>query len=205
MLDKARSTVRDVQFVQGDLATFSPDETPDVLFSNAVFHWLRSPTRIPTLVRLFQTLRPGGVMAIQVPDNYYEPSHVAMRETALMSDSPWTQYFATAQTGNLKDSQRPDLDPIEPASEFYNALISHASEVDIWRTTYSHVLSDAGAIVEWVKGTGLQPFLHLIKDGDAKKAYLEEYERKLKEKYSELVDGNVLLGYPRLFVVAVKK
>jgi trans-aconitate 2-methyltransferase len=205
MLKQARSAIPSVEFVQGDLATFSPDETPDILFSNAVFHWLRSPTRIPTLLRLFQSLKPGGVMAIQVPDNYHERSHAAMRETALMSDSPWAQYFANAQTGNLENTQRPDLDPIEPASEFYNALIPHASDVDIWRTTYSHVLSDAAAIVEWVKGTGLQPFLHLIEDEDAKKAYLKEYERKLKERYSELVDGQVLLGYPRLFVMAVKK
>jgi trans-aconitate 2-methyltransferase len=34
---------------------------------------------------------------------------------------------------------------------------------------------------------------------------LEEYERKLKSEYPALEDGNVLLGYPRLFVVAVKK
>jgi trans-aconitate 2-methyltransferase len=205
MLKKARAALPSVHFVQDDLAKFSPDETPDLLFSNAVFHWLRSPVRIPTLIRLFQTLKPGGIMAIQAPDNYHEHSHAAMRDTALVPNEPWSKYFANSQTGNMQYDQRPDLDPIESAAEFYNALIPHASDVDIWRTTYSHVLKDAAAIVEWVKGTGLQPFLNLIEDEEAKKAYLKEYERELGERYLQLADGKVILGYPRLFVLAVKK
>jgi trans-aconitate 2-methyltransferase len=77
--------------------------------------------------------------------------------------------------------------------------------VNIWRTTYQHVLKDAGAIVEWVKGTGLQPYLHRITSSSAKEAFLSEYEKKLKDAYPELSDGSVLLAYPRLFVVAVRK
>jgi trans-aconitate 2-methyltransferase len=59
--------------------------------------------------------------------------------------------------------------------------------------------------VEWVKSTGLQPYLHRISDEEAKSAFLAEYESKLKGAYPELADGKVLLGYPRLFVVAVQK
>jgi trans-aconitate 2-methyltransferase len=59
--------------------------------------------------------------------------------------------------------------------------------------------------VEWVKSTGLQPYLHRIGDETAKTAFLTEYEKKLKHAYPELADGKVLLGYPRLFVVAVRK
>jgi trans-aconitate 2-methyltransferase len=205
MLKRARSTLPNVEFVQGDLATYSPDKAPDLLFSNAVFHWLRTSTRIPTLLRLFQTLKPGGVLAIQMPDNYHEPSHAAMRDAATLPSKPWSQYFAHASVGNLQDPNRPDLDPIEPSSDFYNALVPHAAHVDIWRTTYSHILADAPAIVEWVKGTGLQPFTNLIEDGEAKKAYLKEYEGMVRERYAELGDGKVFLEYPRFFVFAVKK
>jgi trans-aconitate 2-methyltransferase len=196
-----------VDFVKGDLATFKVggENKPDVLFSNAVFHWLRSSQRIPTLVRLFESLDKGSVLAIQVPDNYHEPSHRMMRETALQAGKPWSGAFAGTQIGELEDAKRPDLDPIEEPSAFYNALVKHASLVNVWRTKYMHVLRDAGAIVEWVKGTGLQPYLNMIEGEEAKKAFLEEYERGLKGEYPELADGKVLLGYPRLFVVAVRK
>lgn len=194
-----------VDFVTGDLATFRVDGEVDVMFSNAVFHWLRSSERIPTLARLFSSLKSGSVIAIQVPDNYHEPSHRMMRETALQSGKAWSNAFSRTQIGDLKDTTRPDLDPIEEPNAFYNALVGEASLVNVWRTKYMHVLKDAGAIVEWVKGTGLQPYLNRIEGEEAKKAFLEEYERGLKGEYPELVDGKVLLGYPRLFVVAVKK
>ncbi|RAR06513.1 trans-aconitate 2-methyltransferase [Stemphylium lycopersici] len=196
-----------IDFVPGELGNFTVDAATDLIFSNAVFHWLRTPTRLPTLVRLFESLKPGAVLAIQVPDNYHEPSHSLMRDTATLASSPWSQYFADTRIGDVQDATRPDLDPIEPPSAFYNALAPHAASVNLWRTKYEHVVKNAGAIVEWVKGTGLQPYLNRMdeKDDDGRKAFLEEYEKRLKGAYPELVDGKVLLGYPRLFVVAVKK
>lgn len=205
MLRKAKATLPSVEFVEGDLATYKPDAGADLLFSNAVFHWLRHGQRIATVVRLFESLNPGAVVAFQVPDNYYERSHALMRETATTPDAPWSQYFADAHVGSLTNTTRPDLDPIEPPNEFYNALQPLSSSVNIWRTTYQHVLKDANAIVEWVRGTGLQPYLHRIESDDAKSAFTKEYEKRLSETYPELIDGKVLLGYPRLFVVAVRK
>jgi trans-aconitate 2-methyltransferase len=208
MLEKANTAFSDqeaVDFTAGDLATFKVDGETKLLFSNAVFHWLRSSERIPTLVRLFESLPKGSVLAIQVPDNYHESSHRLMRDTASQSSKPWSTSFSSTRIGDLSDTTRPDLDPIEPPSAFYNALLPHAGHVNIWRTNYMHVLKDAGAIVEWVKGTGLQPYLNRIEGEEAKKAFLSEYERGLKEEYPELEDGKVLLGYPRLFVVAVRK
>lgn len=207
MISKARAALPDVEFELGDLATFAPKEGErvDLLFSNAVFHWLRSPTRIETLTRLFKTLKPGGVIAIQVPDNYDELSHSLMRDVAKREDAPWAPYFEDTQIGNLEDKGRPDLDPIEQPQEFYNKLAPYAERVDIWRTKYGHVLKDAHAIAEWVKGTGLQPYLQRMEDGKVKQEYLDEYEERLKEAYPQLVDGKVLLGYPRLFVLAVRK
>ena len=203
MLQRARKTLPDVEFVRGDVATFEPREA-DLLFSNAVFHWLRSGERIGTLQRLFTGLKSGGVLAIQVPDNYYAPSHSIMREVACMKDMPWTPFFADTQIGSLGDVHRPDLDPIETPTEFYNALIPDAQDVNIWRTEYYHALTDAQAIAEWVKGTGLQPYLNRILDEGVKDAFLEEYKSRLAEAYPKMMDGRVLLGYPRLFIVAVK-
>lgn len=204
MLAKARAALPAATFVQADLASF---EAPgaDVLFSNAVFHWLRRRARLPALARFFDGLKPGGVLAFQMPDNYHEPSHALMRETALMRDAEWASFFADTRIGDSSDGERPDLDPLETPGEFYDAFAPGAQSVNVWRTEYQHVLKDARAIVEWVKGTGLQPYLQRIGDEGAKKAFLEEYERRLAGAYPVMRDGKVLLVYPRLFVVAVRK
>ena len=209
MLAKARATLPDVPFLQADLSTFSPgkgevEEKIDLLFSNAVFHWLRTPSRLRTLTTLFTNLPPGGILAFQMPDNYTQPSHAQMRRVASQPHKPWSPFFATTSIGELSDKDRPDLDPIEPLAEYYNAF-SPLGKVDMWHTTYAHVVRDAGAVVEWVKGSGLQPFLQRIGDDGARGAFLKEYEGSLREEYPVMKDGNVILKYPRLFVVAVRK
>lgn len=221
MLEKAQASLPDIAFQHADLQDWEPEnggEGIDLLFSNAVLHWLRSPKRIPTIVRLFSSLPSGGVIAFQVPDNYHAPSHKAMRITALQPNASWTPSFQPDSTagekplvGNLEDESRPDLDPIDPPATFYDALSPYAKDVNVWRTEYQHVLAGPREIVEWVKGSGLQPYLQRIdrfQSEDAeqvKEAFLKEYERKIGEAYGTLSDGRVMLGYPRLFVVAVRK
>ncbi|EOA88694.1 hypothetical protein ACJQWK_06167 [Exserohilum turcicum] len=208
MLRRARADFQgtpNVDFVPGDLTSYQAEADAHVLFSNAVFHWLRCTERMPTLVRLLQGLSPGGVLALQMPDNYDEPSHALMRLVATMPSQPWSKYFASTRVGHVADAGRPDLDAVEAPAAFYNALVPYASSVNVWRTQFHHVLKDAAAIVEWVKGTGLLPYLNRIEHEDAKKAFLAEYQGRLKEAYPEMSDGNVLLVYPRLFIVAVRK
>lgn len=199
MLNKARTAVPGAEFAQADLHTFEPPPGTDLLFSNAVFHWLRSDRRIPTILRLLQTQEPGGVFAFQVPDNYDEHSHRAMRETALL-DGPWRPYFEA-----LSADQRPDLDPVEAPTDWYNALIPFCDKVDIWHVLYQHVMPGPGSIVEWVKGTGLMPFLNPLPDQEVRDAYLKAYEERLSEVYPPLDDGKIMLRYPRLFIVATRK
>ncbi|EMD62792.1 hypothetical protein GGP41_003144 [Bipolaris sorokiniana] len=203
--DEFRSDSANVDFVSGDVSDFAVEKHTDLVFSNAVFHWLRSGDRIPALQRLFTSLKPGAILAFQMPDNYHEPSHALMRVVATLPSQPWSKYFADAHVGDLSDTQRPDLDPIEPTAQFYNAFVENASLVNIWRTNYHHVLNDAPAIVEWVKGTGLLPYLNRIEDEGAKAAFLKEYERRLQGAYPKLADGKVILVYPRFFVLVVRK
>lgn len=209
MLKKARVTCPDAEFEQGNLLTYQfgnrSEEQIDLVFSNAVFHWLRQSDRIATLQRIFAGLKEGGVLAFQMPDNYLEPSHRLMRDVATTPSKPWSKYFALAGVGDLSNTSRPDLDPIEAAGEYYDAFALQASHVNIWRTTYMHVLADAPAIVEWVKGTGLLPYLDcMAEDEQAKKEFLSEYERRLGGEYNLRTDGKVILEYPRLFVLAVR-
>ena len=190
MLDKAAKRLPDVAFAKADLSSWLPDTDADLLYSNAMFQWL--PDHLPVLAGLMGKLRSGGVLAIQMPDNLGEPSHVAMRETA--ESGPWASLFAGRQVRATLPSP----------TDYMNALGSLSSRVDVWHTHYYHPLANAEAIVEWVKGTGLRPYLSTV-GAAAQEQFLADYTRRIAQAYPPMVDGRVLLKFPRLFVVAVKR
>jgi trans-aconitate 2-methyltransferase len=59
------------------------------------------------------------------------------------------------------------------------------------------------AIVEWLKGTGLIPFLKPL-SAEEQAAYLAAYRDELAKSYKPLADGTVILPFPRLFIVATR-
>ncbi|KAK7883430.1 hypothetical protein LTR67_011252 [Exophiala xenobiotica] len=194
MIARARKTVPSIDFQLADLSTFRDTESADLLFSNAVYQWIPFDDRIPIFTELISTQKPGGVFAFQVPDNFDEPSHVAMR--ALAEEGPWAKTLK-----GLKDP--PTRRPFQSPQVLYDSLKPLCSDVDIWHTHYYHILDDHQAIVEWVKGTGLRPYIDPLQPGE-KEDFLKAYLKKIEELYPPLVDGKVCLKYPRLFVVAVR-
>jgi trans-aconitate 2-methyltransferase len=188
MLASARKRLPGVRFDLADAATWSPAAPVDVIFANAVFQWL--PGHPAILKRLLGFLRPGGALAVQMPDNLMEPSHVTMRETAAAGP------FA----GKLGDAARA---PLPPAGLYYDLLAGEGVTVDIWRTTYVHRMTDVDAIVEWVKGTGLRPFLDPLGPGEQAQ-FLADYRARLAAAYAPQADGCVLFPFPRLFLVATR-
>ena len=143
--------------------------------------------------RLLKSLRPGSVLAIQVPDNFNEPSHVTMRGVA-GSEGIWTKKLRGL------DLARP---PFDSPAQFYNTLSPLCARLDIWHTRYNHILKNHEAIVEWVKGTGLRPFIDPLAP-EERQAFIDQYLALLKQEYQPLTDGRVMLAYPRLFMVAVR-
>jgi trans-aconitate 2-methyltransferase len=93
---------------------------------------------------------------------------------------------------------------IPPAPAYYDLLKPVARHVDIWTTIYNHPLAGPAAIVDWVRATGLRPYLARLAP-DEERAYLAEYESRLAKAYPPLIDGRVLLRFPRLFAVAVRE
>ncbi|EED15651.1 trans-aconitate 2-methyltransferase, putative [Talaromyces stipitatus ATCC 10500] len=198
MIEKARGRLPDTKFELGDLNTWAPTdnkEKVDVFFSNAVFQWVPSEKRLPLIARFIEMQAPGGVFAFQVPDNFLEPSHAMMRETASDADKPW---FPVLQ------NRQPALARFQSTQEIYDALIPLCRSLNIWHTHYYHILESHEAVVEWVKGTGLRPFIDPLSEED-KKGFVAAYLERLKKVYSVSVDGRVLYKFPRLFVVAVRK
>lgn len=186
MLAAARARMPATGFARADAATWVPEPGTDVLFANATYQWI--PHHLQVLPRVLQEIESGGVLAVQMPDNLMQPLHVLMREVAAAGP------FAA----KLADAARA---PLPPVGAYYDALAPHARRLDIWHTIYNHVMADAAAIVEWVKGTGLNPFLARLEPAE-QDVFLDAYLTGIAKAYPPAADGKVLMRFPRLFIVA---
>ncbi|WP_411885261.1 trans-aconitate 2-methyltransferase [Polaromonas sp. YR568] len=194
MLASARKRLPASRFELSDIANWQPasgDAAPQLIYANAALQWV--PDHAKLIPRLFAALAPGGVLAIQMPDNRDEPTHRLMRELA--SEAPWTD--AIGDYSKL----RTELFSID---RYYDLLAAEAAHVDVWRTAYQHPMASAAAIVEWVRATGLKPFVDRLPP-DLQASYLAGYERRVAQAYPVRSDGKLLLAFPRMFIVAQRK
>jgi trans-aconitate 2-methyltransferase len=190
MLRQARERLPACDFIEADLATWIPNGSVDLLFGNAVFQWV--PDHPAVLRRLLQALPTGGVLALQMPDNTREPALVLMQEVA--ENGPW------AGKPGLAEAARSDL----PAPEtYYDLLKPSCSRIELWHTVYNHVMAGPQGVVEWFKGSALRPFLAGI-DARMSDDFVAAYTARIAEHYKPRFDGQVLLRFPRLFIVATR-
>lgn len=190
MLRQARERLPQHTFIEANISHWAPPPGTDVLFANAIFQWVSN--HLKQLMRLAMALPDGGSMAVQMPDNMDEPSHVLMREVARLPQFHTQLAHALEARGELP---KPGV--------YYDALRPLCRRIDIWHSVYNHVLEDAPAIVEWVKGTGLRPFLDPLEIPE-RREFLEAYTARIAASYLPQADGKVLLRFPRIFIVIVK-
>jgi trans-aconitate 2-methyltransferase len=190
MLTKARTRLPACKFIEGDITTWKPDAPTDLLFANAVIQWL--PNHTAVLRRLVELLPQGGVLAVQMPDNTQEPALRFQREVG--ENGPWASH------PEIKGAARDDLPKPEA---YYDLLKPVCTHIDIWHSVYNHVMASPQAIVEWFKGSSLQPFLSPL-DAAAREKFLAAYAEKIAGAYKPRFDGKVLLRFPRLFILAVR-
>jgi len=146
MLEKARNLQTDqVRFELCDVESLKPDRDYDLIFSNAALHWVADH---PVLFgRLSRLLRAGGQLAIQMPANYDQPSHVAAKVVA----SSWP--FREALGGYLHPEHV--LDPARYARILFNEGFV---EQQVRLQVYGHVLENTSQIAEWTRGTLLTDY-----------------------------------------------
>jgi len=190
MLASARARLPHLKFTQGDLADWRGGPA-DLVFANAVLHWV--PHHIAVMAGLARQLAPLGCLAVQMPDNEDEPTHVLMREIA---GEPRFRDKLTQSAGARE--------AIGSFADYDAALSPLCDEIDVWRTVYVHFLASPEAIVAWVEGAGLRPFLSPLA-AEERAAFLERYRAAIAGAYPPRPGGGVLLPFPRLFVVASRR
>jgi trans-aconitate 2-methyltransferase len=178
-----------LRFACGDVRDWRPDAPVDVLVSNATLQWVPEHARL--LDSWVDALAAGGWLAFQVPGNDRAPSHAILDE--LRAAPRWRDGLAGAAPG-------PRV--LEPG-EYLARLADLGCAVDVWETTYQHVLPGADPVLEWVKGTALRPVLSALA-GDDRDAFLADYAARLREAYPARPFGTIM-PFRRIFVVARRR
>ncbi|HTW50666.1 MAG TPA: trans-aconitate 2-methyltransferase [Stellaceae bacterium] len=189
LLAAARRDHPGIDFMQGDIATWAAATPVDVIFANASLQWVGVHDRL--VPHLFEQVTPGGVLAVQMPRNHDFATHRLMRQVA--AEGPWRDRLSDAR----------DPSPVKPPEFYYDLLAPRAATFTIWETNYIQVMEGAPAIIAWLRGTGLRPFLARLNEAE-RPAFLDRYAALLTQEYKPQADGKILLPYPRLFFIATR-
>jgi trans-aconitate 2-methyltransferase len=174
-------------WVEADLAAWAPQHAPDLIFSNAALHWVGGHETL--LPRLLECVRPGGVLAVQMPRNFEAPSHTLLRATA--ASGPWADRLAEVL----------DWRPVATPEWYYDLLAPQAAALDIWETVYLHVLEGDDPVLRWTRSTALRRIVQALDEADCA-AFEAAYAARLRAAYPRRADGRTLFAFRRLFIVA---
>lgn len=187
MLGTAASLNTRIEWVQADVEHWIPPSAPDLVYSNAALHWLGGhDTLFP---RMAAWVAPGGSLAVQMPDNWREPTHTI--PARILDEAGWPD---AARDALMRDRVR------EPA--FYrDLLVDRFETIDLWTTTYHQVLEGADPVLGWVKGSVLRPVLGAL-DEPRRTEFHDRCAAEYRDAYPPSADGSTVLRFSRFFVVA---
>lgn len=103
---------------------------------------------------MMQLLNSKGVLAVQAPINRNEPLHRIIDETVAMPQWGFSEK-------NLEQNK------MLSSEEYFDILSRCTDTFDIWETTYFHRMPSHEALLEWVKGTRLRPYLDALSETDS--------------------------------------
>jgi trans-aconitate 2-methyltransferase len=187
MLAGASARMPAITWQQADIKIWRPQQPASLIYSNAALHWLDDHDRL--FPALFGALAPGGVLAVQMPANFDQPSHRLLYELA--GEPAW------------RDSLAPQIRaaPVAEPAHYWRLLQAEGAEINLWKTVYFQRLTGENAILRWMEGTTLRPFLAVL-SSDQSERFRTDYAARLAAAYRLESDGSCLFPFYRLFMVA---
>lgn len=189
MLAKAAAlAIPGLRFERRDIESFSATAAFDVVFSNAALHWVGDHESL--FEKLRASLRPGGQLLVQMPTNFDHPSHTVAK--ALAEQEPYAQHLQGQASRAF----------VHPSAQYAQWLFDLGfAQQHVSERVYAHVLPNADAVVEWVRGTlftdvekRLPPALFLKFEDD----YRRDLHAALAEKSPYLFTFKRLLLWARV-------
>lgn len=177
---------------QADIALWTANDAPALLFSNAALHWV--PDHAAILPRLVAMLAPGGVLAVQMPRQFDAPSHQLL-----------TQVANALFPGRIDTTPPPVAPPIT-----YQRMLAPLGDVTVWETDYIQRLPPVLAPIEtghpvrhFTQSTAMRPILAALNLVEADQ-FIATYDQHLLIPYPLEYDGSVLFPFRRLFITLRK-
>lgn len=187
MIKKARETYPDMTFRLCDITKeLNTLEKYDIIFSNACLQWI--PEHEKFIPRIFDKLKPKGVLAVQIPMNGEEMLFKIMNDVVSMP-----KWGFSGMNVETNETLKPE--------EYFDILSSCTNDFDIWETVYYHSMPSAEAMVEWIKGTRLRPYINAL---DSRMAEMLEKEitERAKEAYGVQKNNEIIFKFRRFFFIA---
>lgn len=190
MIDFARKTYSDQQWVLADALEWSESDPLDLVYSNAALQWVADHQSL--MPRLFSMVARGGALAFQIPSSTYAAVRTHIHDISF--DPAWSDRMIVPRSSLT----------VEEPSFYYDTLAKHATKLDIWETEYHHTMESRAAIVDWIASTGLRPFLGALNDDSERRRFVDVLHERVANSYHVRVDGKVLFPFRRLFVIAYR-
>lgn len=188
MLDQADQSGLHAVWQEADIATWQPASPVDLIFSNAALHWLDDHDVL--FRQLVAGLRPDGMLAVQMPYNFSQPSHTLISEIA--TEPRWVE--------RLSNVIRPS--PVSTPETYLQMLEPLISAVRVWTTTYLHVLHGEHPVARWTGGATLRPVIAALEDDAVE--FIADYQTRLERAYPRRADGTTVLPFTRMFILATR-
>ena len=179
MLKLAKEDHPEIEFVKGNALDFTLEKKADVIFSNAVFHWLDGEKQQAMLCNLYRNLKPGGELVCEFGGyGCAETVHGALEEIFAEHGLKYPRVFYFPTIGRYA-----------PLLEKAGFKVEFATLFD--RPT---VQKGENGVADWIRMFDKKPFEGM--DGALKDNIITEAQSRVRGKL--FVDGQWIVDYVRI-------
>ena len=190
MIESAKKNYPDIKWRIEDATKMETEEKYDIIFSNATIQWI--PDQEKLISDLVGMLETDGALAVQVPMYHNMPASQAIESVSLTGR--WNELTSGAC----------DAFTFHSSDYYYSILSDELKSINMWETSYFHVMHSHQSIVEMIKSTGMRKFLDALDTNEEKIEFEKDVLKEIKKAYPAQKDGNVLFPFIRLFFIGYK-
>lgn len=190
MIQKAKLEHPSINWIHQDVSEWNPDKKYDLVFSNAALQWVEDHAIL--FPKLYTNLEIGGQLAVQLP--YHWDSSLNLDVVEVSKNPEWDKRMGPARTALIRES----------ISFYYDLVSSVAEDFHIWTTEYYHIMESHKAILEWISGTGLRPYMELLETEQERDQFKNQLLQRFENSYSKQIDGKIIFPFKRLFILATR-